>query len=416
LVTRLSHPNGFWRDTAQRLLVERGDEAVVPDLKRLVATPAGSTALARLHALWTLEGLAALDLATLRAAVADSHGRVRSAALRLAEGFFNGPTRDDALNLVYQRAGFIPVEEQAQLLFTLGQIRTSQADNITKVLLLNMPPSRLRFDSAISGLGGRELEFLQGLVGDPACAAMRDGHAPLLSGLARCVVLEGSAERIGLLLDLATRGQPGNWQSGALLDGIAGTVPVAKAGQPAPKLILLEVEPKALATLRKVTAEAFAKKVARLEEVLGWPGKPGMPPLPVARPLAAAEKESVNRGKEVFALVCAACHQPHGNGQDGLAPPLRDAEWVLGDERRLIRIVLHGVRDEITVKGVKWNSNMPAFGEAITDRQIADVLSYLRREWGHIGEPVAEAVVTAVRTATAQRDDSWTEAELLQVK
>jgi mono/diheme cytochrome c family protein len=153
-----------------------------------------------------------------------------------------------------------------------------------------------------------------------------------------------------------------------------------------------------------------------LEEVLGWPGKPGMPPLPVARPLAAAEKDSVIRGKEVFALVCAACHQPHGNGQDGLAPPLRDAEWVLGDERRLIRIVLHGVRDEITVKGVKWNSNMPAFGEAITDRQIADVLSYLRREWGHIAEPVAEAVVTAVRTATAQRDDSWTEAELLQVK
>ena len=416
LVTRLSHPNGFWRDTAQRLLVERGDEAVVPDLKQLVATPAGSTALARLHALWTLEGLAALDLATLRAAVADSHGRVRSAALRLAEGFFNGPTRDDALNLVYQRAGFIPVEEQAQLLFTLGQIRTSQADNITKVLLLNMPPSRLRFDAAISGLGGRELEFLQGLVGDPACAAMKDGHASLLSGLARCVVLEGSAERIGQLLDLATRGQPGNWQSAALLDGIAGTVPVAKAGQPAPKLILLEGEPKALATLRKVTAESFAKKVARLEEVLGWPGKPGMPPLPVARPLAAAEKESVNRGKEVFALVCAACHQPHGNGQDGLAPPLRDAEWVLGDERRLIRIVLHGVRDEITVKGVKWNSNMPAFGEAITDRQIADVLSYLRREWGHIAEPVAEAVVTAVRTATAQRDDSWTEAELLQVK
>jgi mono/diheme cytochrome c family protein len=218
------------------------------------------------------------------------------------------------------------------------------------------------------------------------------------------------------LLDLATRGQPGNWQSAALLDGIAGTVPVAKAGQPAPKLILLKGEPKALAMLRKITAEAFAKKVARLEEVLGWPGKRGMPPLPVARPLAAAEKESVIRGKEVFALVCAACHQPHGNGQDGLAPPLRDAEWVLGDERRLIRIVLHGVRDEITVKGVKWNSNMPAFGEAITDRQIADVLSYLRREWGHISEPVAEAAVTAVRTATAQRDDSWTEAELLQVK
>lgn len=416
LVARLSHPNGFWRDTAQRLLVERGDTAVAPDLKKLVRTTEGTTGLGRLHALWTLEGLGALDIPTLQAAVADSSGRVRAAALRLTEGFFSGPSREDALNVVYQRAGFIPLEEQTQLLFTLGQIKNAQADTITKVLLMNMPPSRLRFDAAISGLGGRELEFLQGLVGDPVCATMKDGHAPLLSGLARCVVLEGVAERIGQLLDLATRGKPGDWQSAALLDGISGTVPAAKAGQPAPKLILLGEEPKALAILRKVEEESFKKKVSRLEEILGWPGKPGMPPIPVARPLTADERASFARGKETYALVCSACHQPHGNGQEGLAPPLRDAEWPQGNEQHLVRIVLHGVRDEITVKGTKWTLNMPAFGEALTDRQIADVLTYLRREWGHIADPVTEATVKAVRTTTAQREDSWTEAELLQIK
>ena len=140
-----------------------------------------------------------------------------------------------------------------------------------------------------------------------------------------------------------------------------------------------------------------------------------MPPQPTARPLTADERASFVRGKEVYALVCAACHQPHGWGQEGLAPVLRDAEWPLGPEGRAIRIVLHGVRDELAVKGTKWNSNMPAFGEAITDQQIADVLTYLRREWGHLAEPVTEASVKAVRTATAGRDDSWTEAELLKV-
>jgi mono/diheme cytochrome c family protein/glucose/arabinose dehydrogenase len=415
LIARLSHANGFWRDTAQRLLVERNDPVATASLKELVRNPGTATALGRLHALWTLDGLSALDLPTLQAASADADGRVRSAALRLAEGFFNGPSREDALNLVYQRAGFIPPAEQTQLLFTLGQIRTSQADNIIKVLLLNMPPSRLRFDAAISGLGGRELEFLEGMVGDPACATMRDSHAPLLGGLARCVTQEGDPARIAQLLNLATRGTPGNWQAAALLDGIAGTVPVAKAGQPAPKLIRLEAEPKAFAKLRDIADEGFRKQFARLDAVLGWPDKPGLPPQPTARPLTADERASFVRGKEVYALVCAACHQPHGWGQEGLAPVLRDAEWPLGPEGRAIRIVLHGVRDELTVKGAKWNSNMPAFGEAISDQQIADVLTYLRREWGHLADPVTEAAVKSVRTATAGREDSWTEAELLKL-
>jgi hypothetical protein len=55
LVEHLSHPNGWWRDTAQRLLVERGDRSVVPALVELALN--GSNPLGRTHALWTLEGL-----------------------------------------------------------------------------------------------------------------------------------------------------------------------------------------------------------------------------------------------------------------------------------------------------------------------------------------------------------------------
>ena len=62
LVAHLSHPNGWWRDTAQQLLVLKQDKSVVPALQTLVRT--SKNPLARFHALWTLEGLGALDART----------------------------------------------------------------------------------------------------------------------------------------------------------------------------------------------------------------------------------------------------------------------------------------------------------------------------------------------------------------
>src|SRR5262249_12504695 len=59
LVECLAHPNGWWQDTAQRLLVERNDASTVPAVERLALK--GRTALARLHALWTLEGMGRLE-------------------------------------------------------------------------------------------------------------------------------------------------------------------------------------------------------------------------------------------------------------------------------------------------------------------------------------------------------------------
>lgn len=48
-------------------------------------------------------------------------------------------------------------------------------------------------------------------------------------------------------------------------------------------------------------------------------------------------------------MVCGACHQPHGRGPEDLAPSLLDSEWSIGNEDRLIRIALHGVRDPLVV-------------------------------------------------------------------
>ncbi len=83
LVAALSDANGWRRDTAQRLLVERQDLAAVPELEKL--SRHGPDPLGQLHSLWTLEGLGKLEPALVTAALGDADPRVRRAALRLAE-------------------------------------------------------------------------------------------------------------------------------------------------------------------------------------------------------------------------------------------------------------------------------------------------------------------------------------------
>ena len=81
LVQTLSNPKGWWRDTAQRLLVERGDASVAPALKTLAASaPDWRT---KLHALWTLDGLGAIEVANVQKALADTNADVRAAGVRL---------------------------------------------------------------------------------------------------------------------------------------------------------------------------------------------------------------------------------------------------------------------------------------------------------------------------------------------
>jgi len=88
LVAHLNHPNGWWRDTAQKLIILRGpaSTATVPALQQMAR--ASGNPLARLHALWTLEGLGALDPALVREKLTDSHPQIRAAAIRVSETLF----------------------------------------------------------------------------------------------------------------------------------------------------------------------------------------------------------------------------------------------------------------------------------------------------------------------------------------
>jgi mono/diheme cytochrome c family protein len=111
-------------------------------------------------------------------------------------------------------------------------------------------------------------------------------------------------------------------------------------------------------------------------------------------------------GKQLFGAKCAACHQASGLGVAGVFPPLAAAEWVVGDEKVLISILLHGVQGELIVKGNTYNGAMPAFG-TLADEEIAAVLTYIRSDWGNQAAPVNAAAVKAQREATKAQTGAY---------
>jgi aldose sugar dehydrogenase len=92
--------------------------------------------------------------------------------------------------------------------------------------------------------------------------------------------------------------------------------------------------------------------------------------------------EEYEVGSKLYVQHCLACHGPEGKGAEDLIPPLAGTEWVTGDKGRLIRILLHGLSGEIIVNGNRYNQEMPAYAH-LSDEEIADILNFLRNNFGN---------------------------------
>ena len=96
-----------------------------------------------------------------------------------------------------------------------------------------------------------------------------------------------------------------------------------------------------------------------------------------------------------------ACHQASGKGLPGVFPPLDGSEWVLGDERVVANILLHGVQGELTVAGAVYNGAMPAFKQ-LTDVELAALASHVRSQWSNKAEPVKAELFAKERKASTR--------------
>ena len=130
-------------------------------------------------------------------------------------------------------------------------------------------------------------------------------------------------------------------------------------------------------------------------------------------------QDALSRGQTVYMQVCFACHQPTGLGLPGMFPPLAGSDWVAAKKpHRMIRMVLHGLTGPVTINGKPFATPaplMPPQGAALSDTQIADVLTYVRDAYGNKASAVTPEQVAAIREAEKTRTAMWTEAELQKI-
>lgn len=279
LVEQLTHPNGWRRDTAQRLLVERGETNAAPALRKLARS--AEDPRHRLHALWTLDGLSAVDGETLDAALADASPHVRAAAVRLAE------TKPDRTARIGPQAGIFRDSNLVvirQLAASLGALSEPSRSDAIEELLVRHGADSIVVDAALSGLPGLEAAFLERLL-------QHTDHQHLADAIAMttAAAMNGGATSIRAYVEDE---RLAGWQQAAIQNGVDMTSPP--------------------------------------------------PERPDVMPLTEAERERFAVGRDVYAAVCAPCHGMDGTARAAQGAPLDGSPWVNGDTDALIRIVLHG--------------------------------------------------------------------------
>ena len=411
LVGHLSHANGWWRDTAQQLLVQRNDKSVVPALENLAKT--SPQAVTRLHALWTLSGMKSLSPALVTAALNDASPDVRAGALRMSEQWLptSAPMRAAVLKLIDDQNWFV----RRQLAATLGEFPADARVTPIVDVLRKYGTDTITVDAALSGLPNQEGEALAlllktpGTPSDPismlAGAASKGRDPTTVQNLlnlaadakqptpARVAIMEGVA--VGLRTSGGGAGGGGGVAGGRAGGGVPGLNRArAVTGFP------IAAPPTALQAMVAAKNELSPSATAMLD-LLAWPGKPEAPAVAA---LSADDQKRFGAGRKFYDETCAACHQADGTGIERVGAPLKGSKWVNGASDPLIRILVNGKEGALGV--------MPPLGAGLSDDELAGLLTYIRRSFGNTAPPVVPAEVKETRQAYSHRDTPWTEAEL----
>ena len=296
LVAHLSDANGWWRDTAQQYLILKQDKSVVPALKQLAT--ASTNQLARIHALWTLDGLMAADATLIRSLMKDRDAQVRLQAIRASETLYKAGDRSFAADYKAMTAD-ADVDVVMQAMMTMNALRA--------------PDAAATIKAVASTNKARGVQVIATTVASP------------------------------------------NFALGRSVGGL----------------------------------DSF--------------GVTGFSP---------AEEAMIEKGREVYASVCFACHAEDGRGEPmpgapagtTRAPALAASPRVLGHQDYVIKVLLHGMTGP--VGGETYQDVMVPFGQN-NDEWIANVASFLRNSFGNKAPLVTPEAVARVRAANAGRTTMW---------
>jgi mono/diheme cytochrome c family protein len=113
------------------------------------------------------------------------------------------------------------------------------------------------------------------------------------------------------------------------------------------------------------------------------------------KPAAFDLKASIVNGKETYATYCMSCHMEQGEGLEDVYPPLAKSDYLMADKKRSIQQVLYGLSGEIKVKGKIYNMDMASID--LSDKELSNVLNYVRNSFGNKGDAVTPEQVKAAR-------------------
>lgn len=326
LVNLLQHPNAYIREKAQQGLIFNDHKELKAELKQVAL--ASSYPFGQIHALWTLEGLELLSYDLLLQVGKESNdASVMSQILKLSILF---PDQEEALRPVFERAiSMNNTKVDLQLCYLLGQHMNKESKGWWLQLAEKYPNDALFSEALISGVAGKEREYLNLL-------PKSENKDSLTSFIQKTIY---------------------NQEKNAIQ---------------AP-------------TLKKVTFE-----------------------------------DGRTRGANLYDQYCASCHGLDGTGNEFLAPPLVESEYLSGPSKRLVLLLLHGLQGPVTVNGKRYEMNLVMPGlkntPALGDEEIRDLLVFIQNSFASTGADISVEEIGEHRAATENREEMYTEEELLNIE
>lgn len=404
LVAELSDSNGWYRDMAQRLLVESGDTSIADELMKLARD--GENPTGSLHALWTLEGLDLLTPELLFETLDDDYIPLQTASLRLLEPFANNDAVVRARLGLHMKKMVKEIAPAAipQIAFTAAALDEPQAHEILETILNDYDTAALIRDAVLSSLEDQEFMFMKRLTHSDQWKTHEPEKEIFFEMLTTAVLRNAKPSDITALLALL--GNPHNivaWQSQAMLTAIS----IRGGSEPA--------NPVVLAAAPSLLTRATPPVGNALRRLFRWPGHT---PPDMTRKVLLDERaqQQFAIGRQHYLTTCSGCHGTDGAGLPRFAPTLVGSDWVLGDERRLALILLHGMEGPVEVAGKIYDEPeilpvMPSHS-VLDDGAITAIMTYIRNEWGNDAGPVKPRTVGSIRHTSQGRVMPWTAEEL----
>jgi mono/diheme cytochrome c family protein len=409
LVGLLSSDDGWYRDMAQRLLVERNDKTVIPLLEDVAR--AGQSPLSRFHALWTLKGMNALDGDLVFEKIKDPDAWVSTTALRLVEDLAKTDERSrqrlqDHMLDEWDNASSPQV---LQMTLTANVLGEKASHDLLLRIATTYDTSALMRDAVLSSIGGQEFAFMRKVLASPEWQTQKPSREIFLEMLTSCVVRKADATEVrGLLTMLDTPKGKFGWHEKTILTGMSIQGYAGKV-----KPLKLVSQPR---ILKRSDIDVPESQLQGLASLFQWPGSVVRDTTRRENTLTNEEKEQFALGRKFYLSSCSGCHGNDGAGLNRFAPPLRGSEWVVGDEKKLALIVLHGIEGPLEVAGKRYAEPeilpvMPGHS-TLDDGTLAAILTYIRNEWGNHAPAVTRRGVGTVRLTNQGRVLPWTSEEL----